>query len=454
MDLQSAFIDHITAQQLFSPQDHLLIATSGGADSVALCELCHRAGFRFTILHCNFQLRGTESDRDEQFVRELANRYGVEVAVKTFDTKTYAQIHSLSIQEAARALRYQWFAACRGPYQQPSAPHSVYVLTAHHRDDNIETLLMHFFRGTGLHGLTGIPPRGASKEMSYLRRPLLPFPKTALLDFLSANGVEFVEDSSNQTEHYTRNYIRHTIIPAIEKVYPQVKDNLHDSIQRFTAIEKLYEQGVDHLRKKLCRYKGAEVHIPIKQFMSYQHTSLIYALLSPYGFSEKQVEEVLRLAQRESGKYITAASGSHRIIRHRHWFILAPVQGTGIDIYVIEENMPALSFAGGKLYLKVTAPGTPGTDPKIAMLDRSAISFPLLLRRWKPGDYFYPLGMKKKKKLARYFIDHKFSATEKEKVWVLESGQRIVWIVGHRIDDRFKLTAATKEVMQLTLDPQ
>ncbi len=455
MNLLVQFQDNIKQQHLFTSKDRLLLAVSGGVDSVILCELCRQSGFDFIIAHCNFQLRGEESERDEQFVKALGAKYGVRVVVKKFDTTAHAVQHKLSVQEAARDLRYSWFNELLFPDSGFSTLD--YILTAHHADDNAETVLMNFCRGTGLKGLTGIPAAAAN-----LRRPLLPFSKEELLQFATANKIDYVEDSSNLSSKYTRNLFRNEIFPLISKVYPQVKENLEDNINRFKEIEQLYRFSVGEIKKKLCKQKGNEVHIPVKQLIAFHNRALIYEIITDYGFAEKQVEEVLKLAESESGKYIQSPGGSYRMIRHRHWFIISPVQSTEAANIVIEKEDHTISFHGGILQLQTTpAPAfakvlagksnlpLPGSN-HIACLDPKDIQFPLLLRKWKTGDYFYPLGMKKKKKLSRFFIDQKLSKTEKENAWVIESNKRIIWLVGMRIDERFKITPATKNILQLT----
>jgi tRNA(Ile)-lysidine synthase len=443
MSLLSKFQSIIKQQNLFSPKDKLLLAVSGGVDSVVLFELCKQAGYGFIIAHCNFQLRGVESDRDEKFVKELGKKYQVEVLVKKFETEKYATENKLSTQEAARKLRYDWFEEL---IDQLTDKPINYLITAHHADDNIESLLMNFFRGTGLHGLTGIPASN-----NYIRRPLLEIPKDELIEFANANKLEYVEDSSNQSSKYTRNFFRNEILPAISKVYPRVKENLHDNISRFKEIENLYQLTVGELKKKICKRKGNEIHVPVKQLMAFNNRALIYEIISPFDFHEKQVDEVIKLANSESGKYIQSPENSYRIIRHRHWFIISPVLATDSTNIIFDKKDKEINFSSGKLCIETTSNLKPQTLNSEATLDLKEISFPLLLRKWKTGDYFYPLGMKKKKKLSRFFIDLKLSKTEKEKVWVIESGQRIAWVVGYRIDDRFKITNKTKSVLKLNL---
>ncbi|MBI5857478.1 MAG: tRNA lysidine(34) synthetase TilS [Sphingobacteriales bacterium] len=454
MNLKLRFTEHIKSADLFSPKDKLLLAVSGGVDSVVLCELCKQAGYDFTIAHCNFQLRDEESERDEAFVKSLGSKYGVEVKVERFETQKYAAENKLSIQETARELRYNWFKELINELTDKPINH---LLTAHHRDDNIETVLMNFFRGTGLSGLTGIP-----EKSGYIRRPLLEFSKEELVAFARENKLDWVEDSSNKSSKYTRNVFRNEIIPAITKVYPQVKRNLADNIDRFREIEKLYRLGADAIIKKLCKVKGKELYIPVKQLMGYDNKALIYEIISNYGFTEKQVDEVIKLSESESGKYTQSPSGEYRIIRHRHWFIISPGIAIDSENIIIEEGDKNLQFAMGSLEFKQL----PGEKCKLpvsnsaACLDMKEIGFPLLLRKWKTGDYFYPLGMKNlpagrqgKKKLSRFFIDQKLSKTEKEKVWVMESNQRIIWVVGYRIDERFKVTDKTKKVLCIQLTP-
>ncbi len=442
MKLLERFIENNKKQHLFTSKDKLLLAVSGGVDSVVLCELCRQAGYDFSIAHCNFKLRGAESERDEQFVKELGKKYGVETPVRQFDTEQYAADNKLSIQEAARELRYNWFKELIS--QSTNQP--IHLLTAHHADDNNETLLMNFFRGTGLQGLTGIP---SSNE--YIRRPLLHFSKEALLDFAKENQLAFVEDSSNASSKYTRNFFRNELIPAISKVYPQVRENLQHNIDRFNEIEKLYRFSVEALKKKICKQKGNEIHIPVKQLMGFDNRALIYEIISPFGFLEKQVEEVVKLAASESGKYILSPEGHYRIIRHRHWFIISPVQAMKAATIIIEEEDKEVFFFLGKLGIERTSDIRPAALNNEVSLDAKKIQFPLLLRRWKTGDYFYPLGMTKKKKISRFLIDKKLSLTEKENIWVIESARRIIWVVGHRIDERFKVTDTTKEVLHLTM---
>ena len=442
MDLKEKFTNYVRDHQVFSIGDQLIIAVSGGVDSVMLCELCRQTGYHFSVAHCNFTLRGEESERDELFVRELAGKYHVPFFVKRFDTNRYAAERKVSIQVAARELRYQWFTEL-----VQEAPGSL-LLTAHHADDNAETIVMNFFRGTGLRGLTGIPLKN-----EFIRRPLLGISRKELLAFAGEYNLPWVEDSSNLSVDYTRNFFRKEILPAISSVYPAVEDNLQDNISRFRATGKLYKIAVDQLKKKLCKQKGAELHIPVKQWMAYESKALIFEIIRDYGFGEKQLDEVIKLANSESGRFIESPDQRYRLIRHRHWFIMAPVTAPQANHIIIQGGDTNIQFAGGRISMsKSTGPEIkPSKDKVQAWLDASLLEFPLLLRRWKTGDYFYPLGMPKKKKLSRFFIDQKMSKADKENAWVLESGKKICWVVGQRIDDRFKIKTDSKSATVLHL---
>ncbi|HEY1023326.1 MAG TPA: tRNA lysidine(34) synthetase TilS, partial [Flavisolibacter sp.] len=435
------FIRFFKEKNLSLTQQRYLLAVSGGVDSLVLCELSKAAGLSFAIAHCNFSLRGEESLRDEVFVRSLGEKYGVTVFVQNFDTIAFAEKKKLSIQEAARKLRYDWFDAIRKTHNFS------YTLLAHHANDNIETVLMHFFRGTGLEGLTGMPDENREK---YCLRPMLKLKRSEILAFAKERSLTWVEDSSNASDKYTRNFFRNTLIPQVQTVFPQAEDNLLHNIRRLQETATLYNALVEDLKKKICERKGEEVHIPVLKLMPYQNTSLPYEIIKDFGFGEPFVAELLKLAGAGSGKYIS--NESYRIIRHRAWFIIAPKSITATTL-VLEKEEERVAFDNQEMVLTFIEVEKFSLDksPSVAQLDAGEVQFPLLLRKWKKGDYFYPLGMRKKKKLSRFFIDQKLSQTQKEKVWVLESHKRIVWIVGHRIDDRFKVAENTRKVLQLSL---
>jgi tRNA(Ile)-lysidine synthase len=440
--------------QLSVANSHILLAVSGGIDSVVMVDLFAKAGFNFTIAHCNFQLRGEESDRDEAFVRQLGVRYSKEVLVKHFDTKTYAADNKLSIQVAARELRYGWFKELVDRPQTtddglPSTvdrrPWTAFVATAHHADDNIETLLMHFFRGCGIGGLHGILPK-----QGHIIRPLLFAKRTEIVAYAAEQGLTWVEDSSNATDKYSRNYIRHQVMPLMQTIYPKVDDNLLGNIERFKEVEMVYNQTMNSIKTKLLEVKGNETHVPILKLKKQQPLrSIVYEIVKDFGFEATQVDEVVKLLDASNGSFM--ASATHRLIINRNWLIIAPKQADEATNVLIEAGTNEVVFSAGKLVLKQsTVNGQQSTDKAIATIDADSITYPLLLRPYKTGDYFYPLGMTKKKKLSKFFIDQKLSKTQKENIWVIESDKRIVWVVGYRIDNRFKLTPTTKEVVTIS----
>jgi len=446
--LLKKFNAYIATNQLFQQHDTLLLAVSGGLDSVVLCELCRQAGYDFVIAHCNFQLRGAESERDENFVKDLAAHYGVELFLKKFHTSKIAAEQKKSIETIARELRYEWFAQLINPSTQQTFK---YIITAHHADDNIETAVMNFFRGTGIAGI-----RAMLAVQGKIIRPLLFARRTALEDFAVTNNLAFVTDSTNAANDYTRNLFRNKILPLVNEVYPGADKNVLNNIQRFAETATLYQQAIELHKKKLLEQKGREWHIPVLKLVKTAPLhSVLYEIIKDFGFSAHQTDDVAALLQSETGKYVLSAT--HRILKNRQWLIIAPNQTTEARHIIIEENDRTVHFENGVITLN-SQPLTPNLhpltfspSPLTASLDAASIQFPLLLRKWKQGDYFYPLGMKKKKKLSRFFIDQKLSLLQKENAWVIEMDKKIIWVVGMRIDDRFKTDTYTKQILQFTL---
>lgn len=498
MNLEEKFIQQLRQFPLVQKKQKQLLAVSGGVDSIVLCALMFAADYDFVIAHCNFQLRGAESERDEQFVKIVGQKYNKEVLVKRFETEKYAAENKVSIQVAARELRYKWFKEVVGEKTtdngrqttdkrrqtiineqrtmnneqqtaddgrrttdnrqqttetekltthnlQPTT-HIHYIFTAHHANDNIETLLINFFKGTGIAGLHGILP-----VQEKIVRPLLFAKKYELIAYAKENNLQFVEDSSNVSDKYTRNFFRHHLFPVLKEIYPNIEDNLLNNIRRFTETEDLYKQSVNQHKKKLLECKGNEVHIPI---LKLQKTSpvftITYEIIKDFGFSVNQVSEVIALFESQTGKYVS--SSTHRIIKNRNWLIISPKQTLEADNILIEERDKKVAFANGSLNFELVdvAAFKMSADNNIAALDAAEITFPLLLRKWKQGDYFYPLGMKKKKKLSKFFIDQKLSKTDKENSWILEMSAKIIWITGQRIDDRFKIKPTTKQILKIS----
>ena len=453
MELLQQFKQYIQKENLFQTTDRLLLAVSGGIDSVVLCELCEQAGYDFIMAHCNFQLRGEESERDERFVVSVGEKYGVEVLVKKFETAQIATAEKKSIETTARDLRYHWFYEILTGAQpiadnQQTAP--VFIVTGHHADDNIETVVMNFFRGTGIAGIRGMLPKQGK-----IIRPLLFARRAALESFAANNQLVFVTDTTNYENDYTRNFFRNQIIPLVKETYPEAEKNVLKNIHRFVETEQLYQQAIEQHTKKLLEKKGNEIHIPVLKLLKVKplHT-VLFEIIKQMGFTSHQVEEAIALLQSDTGKYIQSAT--HRIIKNRNWLIITPNRTTEAQNILIEEGTTNISYEGGILQIErhLINNYQPSGASHIAQLSAGEIKFPLLLRKWKQGDYFYPLGMDKKKKLSRFFIDQKLSLIQKENVWVIEMDKKIIWVVGMRIDNRFKIKDGTKEIIRLTLKGQ
>ncbi len=421
----------------------IVLASSGGLDSTVLSHLFKANKIPFVLAHANFQLRGSESTRDEDFVQALGKKLGVEVFIKQFNTEEFATNAKISIQEAARELRYNWFA------ELIKTPHEKFLLnciaTAHHTDDSIETMLMHFFRGTGIEGLTGIPSWHREKKVI---RPLLPFTRKELEAFALSKGIKFITDSSNSKDDYTRNYFRNQLIPQLQEVYPQVRENLQRNLFRFEEAAILYQNAVNQQIEKLMEQKGAEWHIPIlkwKKVIPLQ--TITWEIIRKFGFTSSQSNEVIKLFDADNAS--TIQSAAFRIIKNRAWMIIAPI-ASELESHIIIKEPGKYSFSNGSIEIKQVSNSSVKSAEGIEFLDASKISFPLLLRKYKTGDYFYPLGMTKKKKLAKFFIDAKLSKTQKESVWVLEMNQTIIAVIGHRIDNRFKYSEKSTSLLQIS----
>lgn len=432
---------YILTQNLFNKTDTILVATSGGADSVVLCHLLKQLGYNFAIAHCNFMLRSTESIRDELFVENLANTLDVQYFQTSFNTKEIASTEKKSIEETARDLRYAWFNKLLNKHNFN------YIATAHHADDNVETVVMNFFRGTGIMGLKGILPKHNN-----IVRPLLHASKQEILQYAIENKWFFVTDSSNAENDYTRNLFRNTILPQIEKVYPEANANILRNIDRLGDTALLYNQKVDEIKKTLIVKRGDEIFIPALKLQKQKALqTIVYEIIKDYNFTANQSSEVVKLLDSESGKYIQSAT--HRILKNRNWIIISPIVALTNEIFLLNAMRDTVQIPIGNIKIEsAEATANLNQGDNICFVNASEITFPLLVRKWKTGDYFYPLGMQKKKKLSRFFIDQKLSLLEKEKIWVVESNKKIVWVIGKRIDDRFKVLPNTNALFKISIE--
>lgn len=444
MSLDKHFEQFAKEHQLFGIKERLLLAVSGGVDSVVLAHLCKALGYTFSIAHVNFQLRGEESDKDEVFVRALGSHLGVPTYVKRFDTELFAQENKLSIQEAARNLRYDWFRSIIS-----GASEEQLLLTAHHANDNTETVLLNLFKGTGIQGLTGI-----RKKNDHIRRPLLFATKQQILDYANQHKLEWRDDASNTKSDYTRNFIRLNIIPEIEKLVPSFQTNMLHNIQRFESILNLHQYTKDKILKKLIVRKGKEIHIPIAGLLKQPAPqTLLFEVLYPLGFVPAQCDAVYNLLKSETGKFVSTEQ--YRAFINRKWLIIAPLETSEATQILITK--PETGIETSDFVCEIDVTGVPtklDQGSQTIFLDAEAVKFPLILRRAKPGDYFYPFGMNKKKKINRFLTDIKIPLHQKEKVWVLTSEDRVVWVVGLRPDNRFKVTHNSQRALKFHLLPK
>ena len=425
-----------------------LLAVSGGLDSVVLAHLMRTVNAKCIIAHVNFQLRGEESSRDENFVKAYADQLQFECKVTHFNTAAYAETHKQGIQAAARDLRYTWFESLMTAFEKENQKELI-LLTAHHADDQVETVLMQLFRGTGLHGLTGMPNR--RKDTLNLARPLLIFTKEEIKQYADANGLTYVEDSSNEKDDYTRNMIRHKIVPQMEEIYPSAKENILSTVEKIKEAEQIVIETVTAFWKKGMQFKKGIPSISIEQWNKVKENSTyVWGLIKQYGFKPQQIEEVNKIVNASKGAYIN--SNTHRIIKWDDQIQIVSLESPK-EYELIELGQPICKTKWGQIQfeqLSIEAIGEINKDPKFAYLDAANISWPLLFRSWEPTDYFYPLGLRKKKKLNQFLGSLKLNPTIKSRTGVITCSDKIVWIVGQRIDDRFKITPNTKQVLKIT----
>ena len=440
--LQLRFQEHVSSNRLWKAGDLLLLACSGGIDSMVLATLLHKMHQHVEILHCNFNLRGEESKRDEDFVRAFAQSMGLPCHVQSFDTDAEIKKMGKGVQEVARILRYEWFGKVMESRQQ--ANKNTYLLTAHHADDQVETIAMNFFRGTGIAGMHGMQMKAGS-----LIRPMLFARRAEILAFAASNAIAWVDDSSNHEDNYTRNHFRHHVIPQVEKIFPAVTQNLLDNAKRFSEMEIIYRKQIERIKSGLIMHQGQSLAIPVNKLRSMSPIdTIMFEVFRDFGFSAHQVPQIKKLFDAISGKSVS--STTHRVLRNRNWLLIDPIEENTHEIIVIEEGDETVSFNNRLLQLKkYDGNRVPDEDANHAWIDLRAVTFPLLLRPWKPGDYFYPLGMRKKKKVAKLLTDLKLSLAEKENQWVVESDKKIIWVVGRRLDDRVKMNASSSKLLLL-----
>lgn len=438
------FINFIKNSNLFDQKDCILLAVSGGVDSIVMVNLFHEAGYKFGIAHSNFNLRESESVKDEVFVKQLAAKLGVPFYSKHFKTTRYAAEQKISIQMAARDLRYAWFNELLQEFNYK------YVATAHHLDDQAETFFMNLLRGTGISGMHGILPKQGN-----VIRPLMFATRKRILAYAGETKLTWREDQSNKDRKYLRNKIRHDILSELNKINPLFSYKLNESISHLRDVETIFNNHIVGLHSDLVQQTPDGITISIDWVYEYEpHSTYLFELLKPYNFTYPVVNEIVKSLDTFSGKIFY--SRTHRILRDRENFIIQPLseipqESEADEVVFIEEDFYSLQHPVC-LCMNQTEnlDDLPYGKMTIACLDFDKLVFPLKLRKWEKGDWFVPFGLKGRKKLSDFFIDQKVSVADKEKAWLLLSGDDIVWVIGKRIDNRFRITSKTKKAYVVT----
>jgi tRNA(Ile)-lysidine synthase len=423
---------YIERNNLLKSGGKVVVGLSGGADSTVLLSILSRLGYDCLAAHCNFHLRAKESDRDEKFAYEFAASLRIPFFKQEFDTRTIAKERGISIEMAARNLRYDWFEELR------KNEDAVAIAVGHHQDDSVETLLLNLIRGTGIKGLTGIKPRNGQ-----LIRPLLCVSKEDILQYAHAEKLPFIDDSSNSLQEFTRNKIRLLVIPLLKTLNPSINEALVQTMYNLNEAAKVYEAEIEKKKKIVFDKESGCIHIPLlKAFPSPE--TLLFELLKDFGFGKEVILEIYKAINSQPGK--TFYSNTHRLVKDRDAFLLTSHEDEKEKgkIYLIQSNETGIIELPFRMEITCTDEFAIQFQRHIACLDKDKLRFPLLLRKWEPGDRFIPLGMKGFQKLSDFFTNRKINKLQKEKIWVLLSGEDVVWIVNYRIDDRFKIDLHTK----------
>ncbi|HSD07942.1 tRNA lysidine(34) synthetase TilS [Flavobacterium sp.] len=435
--MKNTLQNYIEKEIPFLSQKKLLLAVSGGLDSMVLLHLFKELQFNIAIAHCNFQLRGVESFGDQKFIQEYADANAIPIYVTQFDTETFAKDYKFSTQVAARVLRYNWF------YELLEEEKFDYILTAHHADDNLETFLINLTRGTGLEGLTGIPVQNDK-----IIRPLLFLTRNEILDYAKANDIQWREDSSNASDKYVRNKIRHHIIPILKELNPNFMASFSKTESYLQESLNMVEDAASMIYQQVADEVGDQVHFDLNQLLKLpNYQSYLYQWLKDYGFTAW--EDICDLVHSQSGKQVFAAD--FRLLKNRDSLIVSPInQEEILEGFSIDENQTEVNIP---LKLRLSKVDNISIDSnKTIFVDADLLNYPLIIRKWKEGDSFKPYGMNgKSKKVSKFFKDEKLSLIDKENTWLLCSNNQIIWIIGLRSDHRFRTVNTTKNILKIEL---
>ena len=441
--LEERFQEYVMQHNLFTKQDKILLTVSGGVDSMVLMSLCVNSGYTVGIAHCNFSLRGEESDEDEIMVQEKARRYGIECYNKRFDTTGEMERTGESMEMAARRLRYEWF-------HQLCEEHGYTVIAiAHHMDDSIETFFINMLRGTGLRGLTGI-----SKQVGRIVRPLMFATRKEILEYAHSKHIQFREDSSNLSTKYLRNKIRLGIIPRMREIMPRFSFLMHRNIERLTEAQQFIDGAIDNIFDEIAETNGDICTIHINKIANFASRKfVIYEILnSRFGFKGDTVDNLYKslnagsVGKRFYSRYFVAYIDRDNIV-------VTPIEENDLCEITINYGQHRAYCGASVLYFDICDADSLDTyhvPENVALLDISKLTFPLTLRRWQEGDTFIPFGMTGRKKVSDYLIDHKVAIPAKKRQFVMTSADNIVWLIGQRVDDRYKITPHTENVLKIT----
>lgn len=422
---------YIEQNKLLNPDGKVIVALSGGADSVALLHILLSLHYECVAAHCNFHLRGEESERDEQFVRNLCGEWRVPLHVRQFDTEAYARTNRLSIEMAARDLRYAWFRELAAQEQAQA------VAVAHHADDQAETMLMNLVRGAGLRGMCGIPTRNG-----IVVRPLLCCTRQGIEDYLRTKQIPFVTDSTNAQTDYKRNKFRHIILPALEQINPGIRQTLAGERDYFAGYRQIVQAYMEQAAARIVREADGRLHIDLEGLRREPAPeTVLYELLSPYGFNATQTGQLHAALEGTPGKRFESAT--HYAIKDRTEIIIGRRTDSG-------QAAPGIDIS---IRPRRATEQFPAADAEVAFFDADKLRGPLSVRHWQAGDVFRPIGLKGKKKISDFFTDCKLDVQQKQAVWLLLSGAEVAWVAGHRIDERFKVGAETTRVAEVRLVP-
>lgn len=442
--MRNGFLKYIDQEKLIDNGQRVLLGISGGADSMVMAALFAETGIPHAFAHCNFMLRAQESLNDEAFIREYAEKRNITLYVKRFNTKEYAQKQGISIQMAARKLRFDWFEKLLDENDYNL------IATAHHRDDQVETFFLNLMRSTGIAGLHGILPR-----QNRLIHPMLFASRKDIIDYANQYQIPYREDSSNSSLKYARNIIRHKVLPVLEDIHPNFKDILTANIKRIRETEKIYKQAVDQVLESLIESHEDEMVIPIEKLKrSNAPATYLFEYLAQFQFKFSTVEDIVSSLDGIPGK--TFHSATHSVIRDRDYLFIRKNDelSTKMSRIIDKKDIPIYFDSPIRLkfdWLKKNDAFSINTDRTVAQIDADELDWPLSLEHWKTGDHFFPLGMTQAKKISDFLIDEKVPVHRKQKIWLLRSGNRVVWIAGMRIDNRFKIKKGTSTILKIKL---